>query len=120
MKPFEPAELSAYLDGELDAARAKEIEVLLANDPGLRAEFDQLKRQDAVWISAVHSAVVRPRLSLEPRSNASMAVARSAVLLAGLLAVRFVPKFPELVSFGVVLHIVVLAVALAWVVRTEG
>lgn len=39
--------LSAYLDGELDAAEAAQIEERLANDPKAQAEFDALLVADA-------------------------------------------------------------------------
>jgi anti-sigma factor RsiW len=39
--------LSAYLDGELDAAEAAKVEDRLANDPGAQAEFDILLVADA-------------------------------------------------------------------------
>lgn len=46
MKEFDPAELSALLDGELHPARAREVEALVAADPLLSAEFEQLQRAD--------------------------------------------------------------------------
>lgn len=42
------AKLSAYLDGELDAADAAAIEDLLANDPAVQAELDALMGIDAM------------------------------------------------------------------------
>ncbi|MGE0610676.1 MAG: anti-sigma factor [Pirellulales bacterium] len=37
-------ELSAYLDGELDAERSRAIEEMLARDPAVRAEVQRLER----------------------------------------------------------------------------
>ena len=39
--------LSAYLDGELDAAAAEEVELRLASDPAAQAELDALMEADA-------------------------------------------------------------------------
>lgn len=38
-----PEDLSAFLDGELPAERAAEVERALANQPGLRARLDELR-----------------------------------------------------------------------------
>lgn len=40
--------LSAYLDGELDAAEARSVEALLEKDPALQAELDALIAADAM------------------------------------------------------------------------
>lgn len=40
--------LSAYLDGELDAATAAEVEARLADDPAARVEMDALIKADAL------------------------------------------------------------------------
>ena len=42
------AKLSAYLDGELDAAAAREVEARLATDPAAQAELDALVAADAL------------------------------------------------------------------------
>lgn len=116
MRPIEPAELSAYLDGELAPSRAKEIEARLASDPALRAQYEELRMQDAAWMSAARSALSVPRVRLGPVENRWQFGARSLLLVGGLLAVRLVPKFGELVGLGITLHLIVLALALAWVV----
>lgn len=47
-KPFDPRSeaplLSAYVDGELDAAAAARVEAYLDSDPGARREVEQLRR----------------------------------------------------------------------------
>jgi anti-sigma factor RsiW len=40
--------LSAYLDGELDAAEARSVEAMLEKDPALQAELDELISADAL------------------------------------------------------------------------
>lgn len=55
-------ELSAFLDGELDPARAGEIEALIAADPGVRAAFEQLQRADARLRSISDAAAFRPHV----------------------------------------------------------
>jgi anti-sigma factor RsiW len=60
MSDLDPAELSALLDGELDPVRAREIEALIAADPALAAEFEQLKRMDGRLRSAASAAAFRP------------------------------------------------------------
>ncbi|QPC91899.1 anti-sigma factor [Mesorhizobium sp. INR15] len=60
MNDFDPAELSAFLDGELSPARAGEIEALIATDPGMRSAFEQLKRADQQLKSVADAAAFRP------------------------------------------------------------
>jgi anti-sigma factor RsiW len=62
MNDLDPAELSAFLDGELSPARAKEIEALIAADSGVRAAFEQLKRADQRLRSVAEAAAFRPEI----------------------------------------------------------
>ena len=57
MKPVEPAELSGYLDGELDVARTAEVRELLSRDAALLAQFEALRATDANWRAAASTSV---------------------------------------------------------------
>lgn len=50
--------LSAYIDGDLPAAEAREVEAALARNPGLKAEYDALK--EAVDLLRDHGPVKMP------------------------------------------------------------
>ena len=62
MKDFEPAELSAFLDGELDAAAAERIKGMIASDPEVRAAFEQLSVADHHLRIIAQDAAFWPRL----------------------------------------------------------
>jgi anti-sigma factor RsiW len=59
---LDPAELSALLDGELDPARARQIEAMIAADPVLSEEFEQLKQADNKLRSLAGAAAFHPRV----------------------------------------------------------
>ena len=71
MKPVLPEELSALMDGELDADRAREVETQVAADPHLRAEFSRLVETDAHWRAAAATAVFSPAVP-RPPTNAGL------------------------------------------------
>lgn len=60
MTDLDPAELSALLDGELDPARARALEAMIAADPALAAEYEQLKRADHRLRSMAEAGAFRP------------------------------------------------------------
>lgn len=62
MSDLDPAELSAFLDGELDAIRAAEVAAIIASDEDIRLEYELLKREDLQWRAIARSAAFRPRL----------------------------------------------------------
>jgi anti-sigma factor RsiW len=70
MHPIDPAELSAFLDGELPAKRAEEVRAALALDPALRQSFEQLVALDADWKERAATAMFRPRVQLEAAPSA--------------------------------------------------
>ena len=117
MKPVEPAELSGYLDGELDVARTAEVRELLSRDAALLAQFEALRATDANWRAAAASAAFVPRLQLPaPRARAT-SWARIAALALALIALRVLPKLGGPMVWGIALHAVALAIALVWIVR---
>lgn len=63
MSDFDRAELSALLDGELEPARAREVEALVAADPSLLAAFEQLEQVDQRLKALAQTACFAPRIS---------------------------------------------------------
>jgi anti-sigma factor RsiW len=63
MSDPDPAELSAFLDGELTAVRAAQVEAIIAADARVRAEYEMLAKADARWRSMALGAAFRPQVS---------------------------------------------------------
>jgi anti-sigma factor RsiW len=122
MKPVQPEELSALLDGELDSERAREVEMQIAADPQLRAEFDALSWADARWRAAAATAVFAPAVELPTRAGRASWIAFAAALTGGLVCLRVAPKLVESLAFGFGLHAIsfaALLAALAWLARAD-
>ena len=117
MNPIDKAELSAFLDGELDTLRSEEIKLALKNDPTLRAEFESLSAMDATWSESARSAAERVAIDLLPRKKSSNVALRVAGAVLLLTTVRMLPKFTDELMWGIVLHSVALACSLVWVIR---
>jgi anti-sigma factor RsiW len=117
MKPIEPAELSAYLDGELNPIRAREVETAMTNEPALRAEFNALTEADTAWRAAARSAEFRPAVRLRHSTAvwASLPAATAGVAL--LVAVRILPRLTDTLAWGFFLHGITLAIMVVWVIR---
>lgn len=81
--------LSAYLDGELSADAAAEIEALLAQDAATQAEFDALLEADALAQSGF-DAVLRDPVPLSLAQ--SIRAAPMPLALAMVLSVGFLPS----------------------------
>ena len=114
MKPVDPAEISALLDGELSPERAEQIRCAIAEDSELRRVFDELS---AVHTDLTHCAVAarfQPRLTLA-RSTGSPANAIVGLGLA-MLTVRLTVKLLPL-GIGVALQAMALVLVLLWVFR---
>ncbi len=115
MKPIQPEEISAFIDGELDVERTQAVEEAMAQDAALRAQLAELKRTDILWKSAARSAAFSPAVNFTtPRQ--SIAGSRPAItaLVVVLLALRFLPKLDDVVVLGIVLHCLALAIILPW------
>jgi anti-sigma factor RsiW len=112
MKPIEGSELSGYLDGELEPGRAREVEAAMERDPALRAEYEALAEADREWKLAGRLAGFVPETRV--MGNRSVMPAAVLVLLVGL---RMMPKMGDVFAWALVLHAIVLAIALQWVVR---
>ena len=86
MSGLDPAELSALLDGELDPARAREVEAMIAADPALAAEFERLKLADGHMRSIAEAAAFRPELRLpepSPRRSGAWQALPLILIIAG-------------------------------------
>lgn len=117
MNPIEPAELSAYLDGELNPARAREVESALATSPALQAELDALTKADKTWRMAARLAAFRSTIQLPRTSSRKVPLYRTAGAVVLLLAVRFLPKLAGALDWGLIANGVALAIAMVWVIR---
>jgi anti-sigma factor RsiW len=119
VNPIDPAELSAYLDGELTAARARAVEAALASSPELRGELNSLMNADHTWRAAAGTAFFRPRVRLRPGDTPRSALGVAGVLVL-LVVARVVPKLASTLEVELILNGVALAIVLIWVLRTTG
>jgi hypothetical protein len=116
MRLIEPAELSAYLDGELDPGRAREVATALANDPKLRAEYEVLANSDKYWKSSAAAARFKPAVvfsSAQVFGTAPLYV----VAVAALIALCVSAKATDAVFLVLILHCIALTITLPWVMR---
>ena len=118
MNPVAPAELSAYLDGELEVVRSREVTTLLARDPILLGQLHALRAADDRWRAAAGTAVFSATVQLPARDTRAASWLGVAMLVVVLLAVRMLPKLSEASLWGVLLHGIALVVVLVWVART--
>ena len=100
MSDLDPAELSALLDGELNASRAAQVEAIIAADERVRAEYEMLGRADAGWRSMALGAAFRPRVRLPIPTQPALPAWAAALLffipiasIAGKLAGVMVTSF---------------------------
>lgn len=116
MKPIETEELSAYADGELDAARARVIEAALADDTTLRRKYQEILEADLAWRTAARSAQFQPHVRLHHgvffRSGASVCAALFLLML-----IRVLPKVGDALLWGLLLQTASLVAMMAWVIR---
>jgi anti-sigma factor RsiW len=117
MKPVLPEELSALMDGELDADRAREIETQLADNPHLRAEFSRLVEADAQWRAAAATAAFAPAVRLPPTTAGLSSAAIVTALIIGLIGLRMAPRWFESLTLVFGLHTVALAILLTALLR---
>jgi len=119
MTPVDAAELSAFLDGELAPARAREVEAAIAANPSLRAEFSALSQADTIWRATASSARFQPKIDIAGGVVASGYWAGLALAVILLVAIRILPKLSGTVELGFLVHSGVLAIFLAWIIQTE-
>jgi len=114
MRPIDPVELSAFLDGELPAARADEVRAALAQDPLLRQSYEQLVALDADWKARASAAMFRPRVRMAVNWVPGRFLTAAAVI--GLLGFRIALKAqPPLVEAA--LEALLLALVIGWGLR---
>lgn len=112
MLPIDPAELSAYLDGELPAGRAEEVRAALARDPELRQSYDLLVVHDADWRARAEATMIQPHVRFAGTPWAARVLTVTGVVL-GLLLFRMALKaLPPL--YGASLEAILLVLVIGW------
>ena len=115
MVPIDPAELSAFLDGELPARRAEEVRAALAQDPVLRQSYELLVVRDGDWNARAAAAMFWPRVRM-PRAPIACRVVTAAAVVFGLLLLRMALKaLPP--HYGAGLEALLLAIVVGWGLR---
>lgn len=115
MTPLDPAELSAFLDGELPPARMSEIEAMLTGDANLRAEYEALRRADANWRQAGAAAMFVPPVRLPTTDRVAAMSLWPAAVVAVLLLARVGGRFIDPVAPSLLLNLAAL-VLVGWTV----
>lgn len=126
MKPVQPEELSALLDGELESARVLEVRAQMAIDPALRREFEVLSAADTAWRVSAAAAAFVPAVQMPVHGAADRRARRRVPMLViaigTLILVRIVLKLAgsEAWTTGLpVLSMILLLAAVLWLPRTE-
>jgi anti-sigma factor RsiW len=117
MRAVDRSEISAYLDGELDDARAREVEAALAADSALTAEFAALDAADKNWREAARAAQFEPSVRLPAAATFLPSLPGLAAVMIALLALRFLPGLVGSSVWAFAIHGVALAVLSGWTVR---
>ena len=112
MKPVDPAEVSALLDGELSPERAEQVRRAIAEDSELRCVFESLSVVQRDLTACAVAARFRPKISLatSTRFPAVGVLGFAAAMLILRLSVKLVP-----LGVGVILQATALALVLWWV-----
>jgi anti-sigma factor RsiW len=112
MKPVDPAEISALLDGELSPERSEQVRRSMAESSELRGVFEELTAVHRDLAADAVAARFRPRLALPKRTKVS---ALSIVgFTTAMLVLRLTAKLAP-VTVGGFLHAVALVIVLWWV-----
>ena len=112
MKPVDPAEVSALLDGELSAERAEQVHRAMTKDSELRCVFEELSAVHRDLTTCAVAARFQPQISLA-RSTSFPVVAVfgfAAVVLILRVTAKLVP-----LGVGVAIQAAALALFLWWV-----
>ena len=113
MNDLDPAELSAFLDGELDPSRARQIEALIAADPEARAAFDQLSLADHRLRSIAEAAAFRPQIRW-PEPAVQSAAPWLVPPLVGILLAWSMGKLAPATTVSVIVSAAALVLFIAW------
>jgi anti-sigma factor RsiW len=122
MNPVQPEELSALIDGELDARRAAEVEAQIASDEGLRATFESLRDLDSRWRAAARTVVLAPQVHLPAPARWSGGWIPAIAIAAALVSVRIATRLIDTTTMAFALQAFVLAIVLArvaWAGRSD-
>ena len=112
MKPVDPAEISALLDGELSPERTEEVRRAIAEDSQLRCVFENLSVVHRDLTDSAVAARFQPRISLAKSARfPALGVLGFAVAM---LVLRLMAKLVPL-GVGVVFQAAALALVLWWV-----
>jgi|GEM_PF-1097445 len=114
MKPIDPTEISAFLDGELSPEDAERVRHAIAEDSSLRCEYEKLVALDAELKGAAREVMFRPEVTLPSRSEEIRINIPLLVLI--LVALRFGIKVAPL-FIGSAVEIVFLCIFLVWVLK---
>ena len=109
MTPLNPAELSAYLDGELSETRAREIAAMIAANPALLDELDMLGSEDAAWRAAARSAAFSPALRLQAGGDMVVSSKTIMVCVALFVAIAAVVRGFDSLAASLALNLVAAA-----------
>ena len=120
MKPIDPMELSALLDGELSPERADQVRRAIAQDELLRREYGELAALDADLRARAQAATFAPRVSIPEAMSIPDAAATfplpivlgALVFMAARLALKAAP--PVLATC---LEVFALALIVTWGLR---
>ena len=114
MRPIDPAEISALIDGELPPERAQEVRRAIAEDASLRRVYDELAAIDAHLTASAARTMFQPEVVLPGAvTGDSSRVFLTAMLL---VVLRLVMKLasPELATG---MAIVMLVIVVGWVLQ---
>lgn len=112
MKPVEPAEVSALLDGELSPERAAQVRQAISEDSKLRSVYEELSAVHRDLTVCAAAAQFQPRISLaQSTSHPAVGVLGFAL---GLLVFRVIVKLLPM-GIGAALQVTALALILWWV-----
>lgn len=116
MKPIDPVELSGFIDREMTEERSAEVRQLAADSASLREEIEGLSRSDSRWRAAARSAAFRVEIRYQREKLFPISATQASLLLAFLLAIRFLPKLMGTLTLGLALNGIALAIVIAWIV----
>jgi len=122
MRLVQPEELSGLLDGELEPERAREVEMQIATDPMLRAEFEAMSETDAIWRASAGAAAFSPDVALPADARGAGWLAVLAVSIGGLIVTRIILKLAgsNALAFGLpAISLMLLLAAVVGLARME-
>jgi len=114
MRPIDPAEISALIDGELPPERAREVRRAIAQEASLRRVYEQLVRLDTDLKAAAAQVMFQPHVEL-PRATGGYGM-RVFLAAAVLAIVRLAMKWAS-PGLATIFAAALLAVVVGWVLQ---